>query len=72
MFALATIRIWRPWKLSNFQDPIPLVHLRPKFFHLLDLERPILNKPPTFLHPPQQTIEKQPHRAREHNEIKQK
>ena len=39
------IHIWRPWKLSKFQDPpTPLVHLRPTFFHPLDLGRPILNE----------------------------
>ena len=46
---LGAIHIWRPLKLSNFQDPPPPVHLRPKFFHPLDLGRPILNKPPTPL-----------------------
>ena len=46
---LGTIHIWRPLKLSNFQDPPALVHLRPIFFHLLDLGCPILNKPLTPL-----------------------
>ena len=43
---LGMIHIWRPWKLSNFQDPLPPVHLFPKFFHPLDLGRPISNEPP--------------------------
>ena len=42
------IHIWRPWKLSIFQDPpTPLVHLRLKFFYSLDLGRPISNEPPS-------------------------
>ena len=51
---LGTILIWRPWKLSNFQDlPLP-VHLYPKFFHHLDLGRPISNQilPPSPPLPP--------------------
>ena len=35
------IHIWRPWKLSSFQDPPP-----PKFFHPLDIGRPISNGSP--------------------------
>ena len=31
---------------ENFKIPHPLVHLRPKFIHLLDLGRPISNTPP--------------------------
>ena len=38
--ALGMIHIWPPWKLSNFQDLHILAHLRPKFFHPLDLGRP--------------------------------
>ena len=34
------------YKLSNFQDPPPPMHLRPKFFHLLDHGRPVSNEPP--------------------------
>ena len=45
---LETIHIWRPSKLFNFQDPHPPVHLRPKYFHHLDLGRLILNEPPTL------------------------
>ena len=33
------IHLWRPWKLSRFQGSHPLVHLRPKFCHLLDFGR---------------------------------
>ena len=33
---------------SNFQDYIPLVQLRPKFFVPLDLGRPISNDLPPF------------------------
>ena len=34
-------------KIVQFSRPsTPLVHLRPKFFHPLDLRRPISNKPP--------------------------
>ena len=33
-------------KSSNFQNPLPPVHLRPQFFHPLDLGRPILNEFP--------------------------
>ena len=34
-------------KIVQFsRPPTPLVHLSPKFFHLLDLELPILNEPP--------------------------
>ena len=43
---LGMIHKWRPWKLSNFQDPH--VHLRPKFFHCLDLGCPVSNEPPPF------------------------
>ena len=50
---LGTIHIWRPWKLSNFQGPPPpppppppLAQLRPTFFHLLDLGRPISSESP--------------------------
>ena len=32
--------------LSNFQDPSPPVHLCLKYFHPLDLGRPILNESP--------------------------
>ena len=32
--------------------PVPLIHLRPKFFQPLDLGRPISNEPP---HPPPHT-----------------
>ena len=42
---LGTIYTWRPWKLSNFQDPPSPVHLCPNFFHPLDFERPILKEP---------------------------
>ena len=36
-----------PMKIVQFSKPSnPLFHLRPKFFHALDLERPISNKPP--------------------------
>ena len=31
--------------MSNFQDPPPPAHLRAKFFHTLDLGRPISNEP---------------------------
>ena len=31
---------------SIFKTPHPLVQLRPKFFHPLDLGRPISNNPP--------------------------
>ena len=50
-FYLGTIQIRRQSKLSNFQDPLPpLVHLRLKSFHPLDLEHPISNElPPTTL-----------------------
>ena len=68
---LGAIHIWRPWKLSNFQDSfIPLVHLCTKFFHLLDLERPILNRslPPLL----QQTMEQQQHHASERKKSNQK
>ena len=38
------------WQLFSFLDyPSRLVHLRPKFFHALDLGRPISNKPPSRL-----------------------
>ena len=30
--------IWSPWKLPNFQDPQPPVHLRPKFLTPLTLD----------------------------------
>ena len=43
--ALGMMHIERPRKVSNFQDPSPPVHLRPKFFRPLDLGRPISNKP---------------------------
>ena len=34
-------------KIVEFlKSPTPLVHLRPKFFHPLDLGRPISNEPP--------------------------
>ena len=34
-------------KIVQFsRPPTPLVQLRPKFFHLLDLGRPISNEPP--------------------------
>ena len=36
--------IWRPWKLSNFQDPLS-IHLQTS--STLDLGRPISNKAPT-------------------------
>ena len=35
-------------KIVQFSRPLhPLVHLRPKFFHPLDLERPVSNEPPS-------------------------
>ena len=43
---LGMIHTWRPWKLSNFRNPPPPVHLRPKFFHPLDLGRQISNEAP--------------------------
>ena len=43
--ALGMMHIERTRKVSNFQDPSPPVHLRPKFFRPLDLGRPISNKP---------------------------
>ena len=47
---LGMIHIWRPSKLSNFQDPPhPLVHLRPKFFDPLDLGHPISSELPLLL-----------------------
>ena len=38
---------------KTHHPPPPLVHLRPKFFHPLDLGRPISNTPTT--HPPRPT-----------------
>ena len=44
---LGMIHIWRPWKMSNFQDlPPPLVHLRPKFFNLFTLDVQFQTIPP--------------------------
>ena len=60
----------RPWKLSNFQDPPPPVHLRAKYFHPLDHGRPTLNN--LLPHPLQQTMEQQPQRACEQNQNKSK
>ena len=34
-------------KFAQFSRPPPLVHLRPKFFHPLDLGRPISNESPS-------------------------
>ena len=34
--------------MKIFKTPSPLVHLRPKFLHPLDLGRPISNKPPSL------------------------
>ena len=45
-FSLRMIHIWLTSKLSNFQDPHPLVHIRQKFFQPLDLGRPVSNKTP--------------------------
>ena len=42
------IYVWRP---DNFQDPTPLVHLRPKIFHPLDVGRPISNELPLTFSP---------------------
>ena len=33
--------------MTNFEDPPPPDHLRPKFFHPLDLGRPIFKRTPT-------------------------
>ena len=45
-------------KIVQFsRPPTPFVHLRPKFFHLLDLGRSISNEPPSL--PPLQTISNQ-------------
>ena len=44
---LGMIHIWRPWKMSNFQDlPPPLVHLRPKFFNHFTLDVQFQTIPP--------------------------
>ena len=59
-------------KIVKFSRPFtPSVYLRPKFFHPLDLGRPILNEPlaPYLL---QQTMEQQPHRACQRTKSKQK
>ena len=71
---LGTIHIWHPLKFSNFQNPHLPVHLRPKFFHPLDLGCPISNNstPPFHPQPLQQTMEQQPHRARERTKSKPK
>ena len=56
-----------------FKTPYPSIHLRPKFLHFLDLGCPILNEPPPPLpHPPQQTMEQQPHPGCERKKSKQK
>ena len=49
---LGTIHIWHPLKFSNFQNPHLPVHLRPKFFHPLDLGCPISNNSTPPFHPP--------------------
>ena len=57
-------------KIVKFSRPLtPSVNLRPKFFHSLDLGRPVLNE---SLHPLQQTMEQQPHRTYERSKLKQK
>ena len=52
-YTLGTLYIWRPWILSNFQDPQPLVYLWPKYFYSLDLGRPIFKR--TLPPPPSPT-----------------
>ena len=44
---LGTIHIWRPENCPIFKTTHlpPLAQLRPKFFHPLDLERPVSSKP---------------------------
>ena len=50
-----------PIKIVQFSRPLtPLIHLRPKFFPLLDLGRPISNEPPSIPNDNQST-------KREHN-----
>ena len=59
LFLLGTIHICGPWKLSNFPDPLPPVHLHQK----------------RFLTPWPRTssfMEQQPHRACERTKSKQK
>ena len=67
---LDMIHIWRSWTLSNFEDPGPLVHLRPKLPAPLTLDvRFEANSLPHLL---QQTMKQQPRRAREWTKWKQK
>ena len=49
IYLKVTIHIWRPWKLSSFQEDsaCPSCKIRPKFFHPLDLGHPIPNKAPS-------------------------
>ena len=57
---LRTIYIWRPWKLSTFQDlPASLVRLRPKYFHPLNLGHPVLKEPQQIYHTCERTKSKQ-------------
>ena len=45
-YNLGIIHIWRPWKSPPSRPPPTfLVQLRPKFFHPLDLGRPISKEP---------------------------
>ena len=71
---LATIHIWRPWKLSNFQNPLLPFHLRPKLSHSPWPWTSNFKRIPTSPHsyPLQQTMEKQPHRACKRKKSKQK
>ena len=57
-------------KIVKFSRPLtPSVNICPKFFHSLDLGRPVLNESPHLL---QQTVEQQPHRRYERLKLKQK
>ena len=49
IYLKVTIHIWRPWKLSSFQEDSACssYKIRPKFFHPLDLGHPIPNKAPS-------------------------
>ena len=67
--ALGMIHIWCPWKLSNFQDPLSLVHLRPNFVHPLWPWTPNFKRPSPSL---PQTMEEKPDRTYEGTKSKQK
>ena len=45
---LGMMHIWHTGKLSKFQYPLPLVHIRQKIFHRCDLGRPIIKETPTL------------------------